>query len=79
MRIAVRWYVPCEVGGADSRPAVKATTPDGMVSVVALGTGGTQPTDVLDSAILIQLGGPLPFDDITHVVTYPLDLTETRR
>ena len=62
------------LAGADSRPAVKATTPDGMVSVVALGTGGTQPTDVLDSAILIQLGGPLPFDDITHVVTYPLDL-----
>jgi hypothetical protein len=74
VHIAVRWYAPCELGGVDSRPAVRATTPDAMLSGVALGRGGTPPINELESAILTQFGGPPPFDDITHVVTYPLDL-----
>jgi hypothetical protein len=72
--VAVRWYAPCGGAGADRGLSVKATTPDATLSRVVFGTDGIPPIRVFAPAMLKQLNDPPPFDDIAHVVTYPLEL-----
>lgn len=73
VHIAVRWYTDCELNEDVIGPAVEVVTPDAMLGGIR-GPGGTPPTSVLDREVLTQFHQELPFKDITHVVTYPIDL-----
>jgi hypothetical protein len=69
--VAVRWYIDhCPL--ATTWPVVEAVQPNVLLAG-RRGPSGLQPTRTADRDVLIRLGGH-PFPDISHVVTYPLDV-----